>query len=106
MEGKVVKIKDTQEFDSGFKKREFWIETDDEKYPQTVAFETHKDMTTKLDKLRKGSNVEVTFDVRGNVGQGNYSDRCFVNLVAWKLDWAGGGQQSPPDDEDADDIPF
>ena len=42
LKGKVKEVGETQEFSSGFTKREFVITTDD-KYPQDVKFEVVKD---------------------------------------------------------------
>lgn len=81
LEGKVLKVDETQTFASGFQKREFVVETEG-KYPQEIKLETLKDDCDKLDKIREGDIVNVSFNIRGN----EYNGKHYVNLVAWKLD--------------------
>lgn len=99
-------------FDSGFKKREFVITTDDQ-YPQDVKLELTKsknaenDKTAVLDKYSIGDRVNVSFDVRGN----EYKGRYYVNLVAWKIKPAEGSgsndEPAPAEQEETDDgMPF
>jgi single-strand DNA-binding protein len=101
--GRVIKVDDTMEFDSGFTKREFVIETDDEKYPQEVKFEVVKDKWSLLDKFPEGTEVEVMFNLRGN----EYNGKHYVSLQAWKIE--GTGRATVPDDDEEDEsqeIPF
>lgn len=79
--GKLVRVDDVQEFQSGFKKREFVIETEDGQYSQMVKFELHKDNVNKLANLQLGQSIEVHFNIRGNEHKG----KVYNNLVAWKL---------------------
>ncbi len=90
LEGTVKEIFDLQTFPSGFSKREFVIETADDRYPQSIKFETVKDRTSLLDSLSKGDKVRVSFDIRGNEFKGRY----YVNLNAWKVGKAGEGSGS------------
>jgi single-strand DNA-binding protein len=107
--GTITHIFDAMEFESGFKKREFVVKTDD-KYPQDVKFEmvknknAEKDMTNVLDKYAVGQKVNVSFDIRGNA----YNDRFYVNLLCWKIN-AEESQESKPapkSDEPEGDTPF
>ena len=108
--GKVKLIMDTQTFDSGFRKREFVITTQ-EQYPQDVKLECTQDRVTLLDSYNVGDDVEVSFNIRGN----EYNGRYYVNLQAWRIN-KGSGAESPapqapdttlePTDEQDDDLPF
>lgn len=102
--GKVKHIFDTQEFSSGFTKREFVVTTD-ETYPQDIKFETIKDKTALLDTLTVGQEVTVSFNLRGSEYQGKY----YVNPRAWKIE-AGAKSESTPvnsaSDDDGDSLPF
>lgn len=119
--GKIKLISDTQNFPSGFSKREFVVTTGDGKYPQDLKFEMVKDKCAILDNYKEGSDVKVSFDIRGN----EYNGKYYVNLSCWKLEGGGGGtrndeysQESPDaaepsasdlrkeDDFDDDQIPF
>jgi single-strand DNA-binding protein len=113
--GKIKVIFDTQEFPSGFSKREFVVTTGDDNYPQDIKFEIIKDKCAWLDKFEAGQEVAVHFDIRGN----EYKDKYYVNLNCWKILGGAGsdnGQAAPqssssevepsPDDLVNDDIPF
>ncbi len=91
--GKIKLIEDTQSFDSGFTKREFVVTTGDSKWPQDIKFEVVKDKCSLLDNFSAGQDVTVNFDIRGN----EYNGRYYVNLNAWKIQFAGGtGPQNQP----------
>ena len=120
--GKIKLISDTQNFPSGFSKREFVVTTGEGKYPQDLKFEMVKDKCAILDNYKEGSEVKVSFDIRGN----EYNGKYYVNLSCWKLEGGSGGgsqtdeySQEPPasaqpsaedlrkeDDFDDDQIPF
>jgi len=119
--GRIKVIEDTQTFSSGFQKREFVVETEDAKYPQSIKFELVKDAVDKLNGLSVGSHVEVSFNLRGN----EYNGKYYNNLVAWRIEALGGRtesnspkQETPPKrepqprqeevtgDDESDDVPF
>jgi uncharacterized protein YciI len=60
--GELLRIFDTQEFESGFKKRQFVLKVDE--YTE-VILEVQKEKVDFLNKLNEGDNVEVTFFVNG-----------------------------------------
>tara|TARA_R110000850_G_scaffold22504_36_gene66709 strand:+ start:47 stop:439 length:393 start_codon:yes stop_codon:yes gene_type:complete len=86
LEGTVKVIDEVQTFASGFSKREFVVEVEDGKFPQSIKFECMKEKTSLTDGLQIGDKVKVSFDVRGN----EYNGRYYVNLNAWKLEKSGG----------------
>ena len=88
--GKMKWIGDTQNFPSGFSKREFVVTTAHDKYPQDLKFEVVKDKCPILDGYSLGADVQVSFDIRGN----EYNGKYFVNLACWKLQTDGGGAKS------------
>ncbi|MDF1825377.1 MAG: DUF3127 domain-containing protein [Verrucomicrobiales bacterium] len=93
IEGTVKVISEIQTFASGFSKREFVVEVEDGKYPQSIKFECVKERTSMTDGLSIGDSVKVNFDIRGN----EYNGKYYVNLNAWKLEKAGGAQGAPAD---------
>jgi hypothetical protein len=92
--GIVHAIHETQKFASGFCKREFVVETSDEKYPQQIKLEVVKDKCDLLDLYRDGDPITASFNLRGN----EYNGKHYVTLQAWKLDRQGEGKrgQSKP----------
>ena len=115
--GRLQKVMETQTFGGGFQKREFVVlDESNSKYPQSVAFELHKDNVDIVDSYVTDAEVTVTFDIRGR----EYNGRYFNNLVAFRI--AGDttaaykapdvahppSQESSSADEfqDMEDIPF
>jgi hypothetical protein len=99
--GKIKLISDTQTFPSGFSKREFVVTTGDGKYPQDLKFEMVKDKCSILDTYKEGSDVKVSFDIRGN----EYNGKYYVNLSCWKLESGAGGGGGGGRDEYSQDSP-
>ena len=92
--GKIKLISETQNFPSGFSKREFVVTTGDSKYPQDLKFEVVKDKCPLLDDFKEDQEVQVNFDIRGN----EYNGKYYVNLSCWKLsakDGSGGDGGEP-----------
>lgn len=87
LEGTVKVIEGIQTFASGFTKREFVVEVEDGKFPQSIKFECVKEKTALIDDFSVGDPVKVHFDIRGNEYKGKY----YVNLNAWKLERPGAG---------------
>ncbi len=79
--GKIKEIFDEQTFNSGFKKKEFVVTTQ-EQYPQDLKLELVQDKTDLLNGLDKGDEVKAQVNLRGNEYQGRY----FVNLQAWRVE--------------------
>tara|TARA_R110000782_G_scaffold3171_4_gene11781 strand:- start:3667 stop:4005 length:339 start_codon:yes stop_codon:yes gene_type:complete len=106
--GTIKLIGEVQTFDSGFKKVEFVLTTNDEKYPQDVKFDISQDKVDDFLKYNKvGSSVDVSFNVRGN----EYKDKYYVNLSAWKVFKADANKSAtdigvPVDELAVDDLPF
>lgn len=87
LEGTVKVINEVQSFASGFTKREFVVEVEDGKFPQSIKFECVKEKTALIDGYEIGDPVKVFFDIRGN----EYNGKYYVNLNAWKLEKPGAG---------------
>jgi len=59
--GKIKEILELKEFDSGFRKREFVVTTQ-EQYPQDILLEFTKDKCDLLDNLNQDDEVNVCFN--------------------------------------------
>ncbi|NLF84680.1 MAG: DUF3127 domain-containing protein [Lentisphaerae bacterium] len=108
MTGTVKLVKETQTFNSGFTKREFVLTTEDDRFPQEVAFACIKDGCALLDGVQAGERLRVSFNIRGR----EYQGRHFVNLECFKFERldataAGEGEAVPADEPPLDDsMPF
>ena len=93
---------DVKEFASGFKKREFVINTGGD-YPQTVKVEAHKKNIEKLEGISVGDQITCAININGRLYEGNY----YNNIVAWKID-LGAAKPAPTvaAEGNGDDLPF
>lgn len=112
--GRIIKISDTQTFDSGFQKREFVVETQ-EQYPQPIKLEFFKEKCSLLEQYSEGDEVNVSFNLRGN----EFKEKFYVNLQAWKIERKAQSSPSfddapipsaadapPEQDQEFNDLPF
>lgn len=109
--GELTHIGEIQEFDSGFKKRQIVVTTD-EKYPQTIPLDLIKDKVSEVDQIPLGTHICVHFNLRGN----EWKDRFYVNLQAWRVEtgYKEGQQDTPAEPtpaagsatDDSEDTPF
>ncbi|MGJ8638889.1 MAG: DUF3127 domain-containing protein [Opitutaceae bacterium] len=101
--GTVKDIFEEQTFASGFNKREFVVTSTAQKFPQDIKFECLKDKVELVNRLNKGDEVKVTFDINGREWNGKY----FVNLAAWKVEATSGAARSddePPPYDPGDEV--
>lgn len=123
--GKIKLINETQVFESGFKKREMVVTTD-EQYPQMISIEFLQDKIDLLNNYQVGQDVKVSINLRGREwinpeGEAKY----FNSVVGWKIENlsqapAPTGSPVPPpaetefkpasksstEEETPDDLPF
>jgi hypothetical protein len=90
--GKIKEIFEEQTFNSGFKKVEFVVTTQ-EQYPQDLKLELIQDKTDLINGFNKGEEVKAQVNLRGN----EYNGRYFVNLQAWRLERMEQGAPPPAD---------
>lgn len=91
-EGTLRAILDTQQVNDSFRKREFAVEIEDGKFPQTIKFQTVQDKTELLDAFEVGQQVRVHFDLRGRefTSKRDGSTDWWVNLDCWRLEALSG----------------
>jgi hypothetical protein len=77
IEGKIIKIDETQEISEKFKKREFVITTNS-MYPEEIKFDVINNNVNYLDDFNLDDDVKVTFIIKGN----KYNDKHYINLRA------------------------
>lgn len=92
--GRVVEIGNTQTFSSGFTKRRVVVDDSTGPYPNPVPFDAVKDAIAKLDDVRAGDMVRVTFNVRGRAYNGRHY--CDMNLLDIDVEEPAGGMPAQP----------
>lgn len=104
--GKIVRIGETQEFASGFQKREIVLEIESGDYPNQVPVEAVKDKCSQLDKFKEGETVECSAFLNGNYWE--KGDRYFLALRMSYIKHAEGSESgsSEPSSEPEHGTPF
>lgn len=119
--GVIYDIMDTQVISDRFSKREFVLEIEDGAYKQHIKFQLTQDRCDLMDNYEKGTEVKVSFNLRGRPYQKGAETIYFTNLEAWRVSKATSAAQSaapavedafpsvgdiPPADDSGDDLPF
>lgn len=117
--GQVYKVMDIQEFESGFRKRELVLTTD-EQYPQTLLIEFVQDRVNLLNNVQVSDRVKVSINLRGREWKApDGRIRYFNTIQGWRIEKAeaSGGSTAAPetaetkpdlkvDEGEEDDLPF
>lgn len=84
--GRIKKIGEVQTFDSGFKKREL-IVTTEEQYPQHIAIEFMQDKCDLLNNFSVGTDVKVSINLRGREWINPQGEAKYFNtLQGWRIE--------------------
>ncbi|WP_185859365.1 DUF3127 domain-containing protein [Blattabacterium cuenoti] len=111
--GKVKKLFESQKFDSGFRKREIVITTE-EPYPQNILIEFIQDKVDLLENIRPKDKIKVFINIRGREWTNPEGViKYFNSIQGWKIeDYSPGSSKktsaiSPSlSSDDFDDLPF
>jgi hypothetical protein len=79
--GKLIVKSEPRQLSEKFRVMDFVIETQDEKYPQSVQFQIMNDRISELDQYGIGEELEISFDVRGR----EYNGKYYNSLNAYKI---------------------
>jgi single-strand DNA-binding protein len=90
--GRLIEIRPTVTFESGFMKREVLLRTDGE-YSEELMIEFWKDKCAVLGNYLPGEAVEVSVNIRGN----EYNGKHYVKLQGWMIhhDKSAAGEALP-----------
>ncbi len=91
--GKLFKKFDIQKKTESFSVREFIVEQitslpDGRSIPNYIRFQCTQDKTSLIDKYVEGTNVKVSFNVRGTKWMKDGREAFITNLDAWRLEEA------------------
>ena len=85
--GTVKKVGDVQKISDRFSKRELVVTSEEERYPQNVAFEFVNDRGDLMDGVNESDRVTVHFDISSREWAApDGTVKYFTSLRAWKLD--------------------
>ena len=102
--GRLIEVFDEQQISEKFRKREFVVEVQDGQYPEQIKFQLVMDKTNLIDPYPVGSEIKVSFNLRGRGYNKNGQMLYFTNLEAWRIEpsanapagsgaYSGGQQQ-------------
>ena len=108
VEGVLTKVGDVQQVTEKFKKREVWIQTN-EQYPQDLSIQLSQDKADLLNQ-KVGDLVRLHINLRGRKWTNNEGKEMVFNTIeCWKWECLSGNPKTTElqssDDED-DDLPF
>ncbi|WP_185866062.1 DUF3127 domain-containing protein [Blattabacterium cuenoti] len=111
--GKVKKLFEVQKFESGFRKREIVITTE-EPYPQNILIEFVQDKADLLENIRPKDKIKVFVNLRGREWTNPEGIiKYFNSIQGWKIeDYSSDSSKktsaiSPSlSSDDFDDLPF
>lgn len=96
--GTVVNVTPLEVISDKFRKQEFTIKTEDEKFPQFLTFQVVNDKCDLVSNLRKWNEVEVSYNLRGREWTSPEGVTKYFNTIeAWSVILT---------DEVDDDLPF
>ncbi|AER40373.1 MAG: DUF3127 domain-containing protein [Flavobacteriales bacterium] len=109
--GRVKKLFDIQKFDSGFRKREIVLTTE-EPYPQNILIEFIQDKVDLLGSISPEDKIKVFINIRGREWTNPEGIiKYFNSIQGWKIEeiqQKNSKKQSTPSlsSDDFDDLPF
>ena len=82
MTGKVHAKFDEQQVSERFRKREFVLEyVENPMYPQYILFQLIQDNVSKLDQIKEGDSVRVTFNIKGRSWTSPQGETMYFNSL-------------------------
>ncbi len=88
LEGELIFVRNVEQVNDKFSKREFIIKTD-EQYPQEISIQLTNSKCDLIDKFPVGKIIKVHFNMRGK-GYVNAAGekRRFNAIDAWKIEFS------------------
>lgn len=88
--GTIKKIFSTQTLSGGFDKRLFWIQDDDNKFPNTFQLECWKADVLMLDEYKIGDVITCYVDLKGKLFLGRDGEEKILNTMkCWNIEKDG-----------------
>jgi len=88
IKGKLLEKFDVQQVSDSFRKREFIVEySENPQYPEFLKFELIQSNCDQLDNISTGSDISVTFNLKGRKWTDKQGKTVYFNsLQAWRVE--------------------
>ncbi len=88
IQGRIIKIGETQQVSDTFKKRDFVVEyTENPQYPEYISFQLIQERCMLIDSFKEEDTVEVSFNLKGRKWIAPDGETKFFNsLQAWRVE--------------------
>lgn len=117
IKGQLLEKFEIQKVSESFQKREFILEyAENPQYPEFLKFELIQSNCDQLDNIQVGSEISVTFNLKGRKWTDKQGKVVYFNsLQAWRIEPAAPNNENEnpvPDqiwtnqDQSDDDLPF
>ena len=118
IKGRLLEKFETQKVSEKFQKREFIVEyAENPQYPEFLKFELIQSNCDQLDSISNGSDISVTFNLKGRKWEDQQGKvKYFNSLQAWRVETVSNESTPPPettegnwikeDFSDDEDLPF
>jgi len=101
---KVKQVRDVVEY-KNFSKRELICTADfDQRYPEDISIEFHKDNTALLNGLNKGDIITIDYYFRGNYYEPK--DAYYTTIVGYSVNTVFKAESKPETKQQDEDTPF
>lgn len=87
--GTIKKIMPTETLSGGFTKRLFWLDDEEDKYPNTFQFELWKDDVNMIDSYEVGDVVTCFIDLKGKHWKRDDKEGVMNSLKCWNIEKNG-----------------
>lgn len=113
--GKIEEIFDRVEINDRFTKREFVVVKEEavggKVYTEEIKFQLTQDRCDLIDSFQGGTDVKVSFNIKGRKWEKDGKISYFTSLEAWRIEAAASESQASQSSggviqDDNDDLPF
>ena len=114
IEGTLKKKFDITSHGNSFRKMEFIIKTEDEKYPQLIKMQVVQDKIEKINEIPVGTKAKWFFNLKGRDWENKKGEIIYFNSIeVWRFETTGTDLKPPKKeaevtatDDSGDELPF
>lgn len=109
IEGTLKKKFEITQHGASFRKMEFIVKTEDEKYPQLIKMQVVQDKIEKINEIPEGTKAKWFFNLKGRDWENKKGETIYFNSIeVWRFETTGTDFKEEVTTTDAvsDELPF